>query len=178
VQTVLAATVLASTVLAACGGSSAPTAATASSAASTATAASTGSTGSASGNTWPGDVCSVLDQSTVTDLIGVPITSAASPPTQKRLCEYSGTLPSQTKPVVLVSVHYYPDRSEWDIHMGNLPVRDKDHIAGLGSDAFKSSDGIWVLLDDGRLVIADVAYGVPDESARELALTKEILTHA
>jgi hypothetical protein len=165
--------------LVACGGGSNKTTAgsTLGTAASASSPAASASTATGARSAWATDVCGIVDQGTVSGLLDNAITAAASPPTQKYLCEYSGTLPNETSPVVLVQVHYYPNRSEWDIHMGNQPVKAKDHIADLGADAFKSSTGVWVLLDDGRLIITDVSYGVKDEAAKELALTKEILTH-
>lgn len=125
-------------------------------------------------NGWATDVCGIVERGALAETIGTPISGAASPATQKSVCEYSGAFPGG-EVATAVRLQYFKDRSEWDIRAGNLGIKDRDKLPGLGADAFKSADGIWVLLPDGRMFIADVAYGISDESAKELAVTRQIL---
>lgn len=172
------AAIVVASAIAACGGGVSGSAGTSSAAGGQRTPSSSSVAKGRAGPAWATDVCSIVDQATMERILDTKISGAASPPTQKRLCEYKGTVAQGAGPVTVTSIHYYNDRSEWDIRLGNLGVNPKDKLAGLGADAFKSSDGIWVLLSDGRMFIADVAYGVRDESAKELTLTKEILARA
>jgi hypothetical protein len=141
---------------------------------STTTAAATGQ----SGAQWPADTCTVIDQSVLEGIVGLTVTSAGHQPTLESVCNYMGAIPPDTADVIFTALTYYDDRSEWDIHVANSGVNPNDKVPGLGADAFKSSDGIWVLLDDGRMFIADVAYGVADESNKELALANAIAATA
>lgn len=126
------------------------------------------------GSGWAADVCGIVDQGALAKTIGTPISSAATSPGRNNVCEYAGTFPGGEVATV-VRLQYLKDRSEWDIRAGNLGIKDESRLPNLGVDAFRSADGIWVLLADERMFIADVAYGISGESAKELAVTQQVL---
>lgn len=161
--------------------SSKPSGATPSSAATAAAGSGDGTDSPAdvaSAGVWPADTCTVIDQTVLGGIIGIAVTSSEHQPTLESVCYYKGAVPPSTDVGFVSTLTFYDDRSEWDIYIANSGVSANDKLAGVGADAFKSADGIWVLLDDGRMFIADVAYGIADESAKELALATAIAATA
>lgn len=167
--------------IAGCGGSSsdrdASTPATAGAQPSTTPPVAASPTVAADGQTgaqWAADTCNVVDQSVVAGIVGLTVSSVGHTPTIDSVCNYMGAIPPDSAEVTFTALTFYDDRSEWDIHVANSGVTPGDKLNGIGADAFKSSDGIWVLLEDGRMFIADVVYGVEGEDAKELALATAI----